>query len=152
MAHAAAARITHLDVLQMIARAWKQVVVAGMVVVQVRNDDILDSLRIDPNRLQAFADRIGDQALALLRHGLVETSIHDKGAARADDRPDKVIERLQHIVRVAADEILRRFAIVVAVADRVDIVNVIGHWSYPGSGSSRAPRRLPSARCTERPW
>lgn len=103
-----------------------------MVVVQVRDDDVLDRLRVDPDRLQPLTDRIRDQALALLRHGLVEASIDDKGAVRADDRPDKVIERLQHIVRVAADEILRRFAIVVPVADRIDIMNVIGHWSHPG--------------------
>ena len=58
MAHAAPGRITHLDVLQMIARARKQLVVAGMVVVQVRDDDVLDRLRVDPDRLQPVTDRI----------------------------------------------------------------------------------------------
>jgi hypothetical protein len=117
-----------------------------MVVVQVRDDDVLDRLRVDPDRLQAFADRIRDQALALLRHGLVDASIDEKRAARADDRPDKVIERLQHVVQVAADEILRRFAIVVPVATS-SATGLI-----PALVSSRAPRRLPSARRTERPW
>ena len=51
MAHAAPGRIPHLDVLQMIARARKQLVVAGMVVVQVRDDDVLDRFRVDPDRL-----------------------------------------------------------------------------------------------------
>jgi hypothetical protein len=134
MAHTTPGRITHLGLLQMIASAREQLVVAGMVVVQVRDDDVLDRLWVDPDRLQPLTDRIRDQALALLRHGLVEASIDDKGTVRADDRPDKVIERLQHIVRVAADEILRRFAIVVPIADRVDIMNVIGHCSHPGFG------------------
>ncbi len=102
-----------------------------MVVVQVGDDDVLDSLRLDPDR---FSPHRSDCTIARwrrLRHSLVEAGIDNEGAMRADDRPNKEIERLQHIVRIAADEILRRAARVVPVADRVDIMNVIGHWPYP---------------------
>jgi hypothetical protein len=44
-----------------------------------------------------------------------------------DDRPDKEIERLQDIVRVAVDEISERTARVMTVANGVNFVNVVGH-------------------------
>jgi hypothetical protein len=46
---------------------------------------------------------------------------------RADDGPDVIIERLQHVVRIAADIILRRGPRVMAVADGVDFVDVVAH-------------------------
>ena len=44
VAHAAPGGVGHLGVLQMIARARKQIVVAGVVVMQVADDDVLDGL------------------------------------------------------------------------------------------------------------
>ena len=49
----------------------------------------------------------------------------------SDDRPDVEVERLQHVVRIAADEILRRLARMVPVADRVDLVDVVAHGCSP---------------------
>src|SRR5262249_13905104 len=121
---------------------------AGMVVVQVCDDNVFDPLRVDLNRLQPFSDRIRDLALALLRHSLVEASVDDKGAMCADDRPDNVIEGLWDIVRTAANEILRRFTVVVTVTIGVDFVNVVGHGLT--QTSLLVPLRPPSARRTER--
>ena len=41
------------------------------------------------------------------------------------DRPDVVVERLQHVMRIAEDEVFRSFALVVRVTDRVDLVLVV---------------------------
>ena len=42
-----------------------------------------------------------------------------------DDRPNEIIERLQHVVRIAADEVFRRAPRVMRVADGVDFVQVV---------------------------
>src|SRR5262249_25450998 len=49
----------------------------------------------------------------------------------ADDRPDVEVERLQHVVGIAVDVIFRRLAIVMAVADRVDLMDVVAHRGSP---------------------
>jgi hypothetical protein len=50
---------------------------------------------------------------------------------RADDRPDKEIERLGNVMWIAADIVLRRTALVVAVFDRIDLVQVVAHVRPP---------------------
>ena len=64
-------------------------------------------------------------------HRLVEAGIDDDGAGRPDDRPDEIIERLQHVVRIAADEVFGRAPRMMRVADRVDLVQVLAH-AVPG--------------------
>src|SRR5262249_11890689 len=127
MAHAPPGGVGHLAILQVIAGARKQIVVAAMVVVHVADDDGLDALRGNAKRKQAVAYRLDDLALAAPAHPLVEARIDDDRAGRTDDRPYEVVERLQHVVRIAADEILRRTARMLAVADGVDLVDVIAH-------------------------
>ena len=80
MAHAAAGGVGHLAILQMIARARKQIVVAAMVVVQVADDDVLDALGRDAKREQAVAHGLDDLALAARAHRLVEAGIDDDRA------------------------------------------------------------------------
>jgi hypothetical protein len=64
-------------------------------------------------------------ALALASHRLVEAGIEHDRAALADDRPDEEVERLRPVVRIATDEALRCFAVVVAVGDGGDLVEII---------------------------
>src|SRR5262245_47276659 len=127
VAHAAACRISHLAVLQMIAGAGKQIVVADVIVVHVADDDGLDLRRIDADRFQAVANRLGHLALALLTHGRVEAGIEDDRAGRPDNRPDVEIERLQHVMRIAADEIFRGVAIMMPVANGINLMGVVAH-------------------------
>ena len=54
VAHASSGAVRHLAVLQVIAGAGEQVVVAAVVVVQVGDDDVLDRVRIDAERRQAL--------------------------------------------------------------------------------------------------
>ena len=114
-------------------RLRKQIVIAAMVVMQMADDDVLDAVRRDAERGQSVAHRLDHFALALLAHRLVEAGIDDDRAGRPDDRPDEEIERLQHVVRIAVDEIRRRTARMMAVTDRVDFVDVVAHWPSPVS-------------------
>ena len=63
----------------------------------------------------------------LLRHRLVETGVHDERPVRPDDGPDEVRERLKDVVRVAEQKVLGRLPVVVRVAHREDLVNVVSH-------------------------
>ena len=158
VAHAAPGAERHLAVLQVIGRVREQIVVAGMVVMHVADHDVLH-LRRDRRRSPASPSRGGGQELApaLLRHRLVEPGVEDQGAALADDRPDEIIERHRHVVRVAAEEILARHAIVVRIAHGVDLDKCrrssrapVNRWtsgcrSPAGSGGAARSGR-PSAR------
>ena len=81
----------------------------------------------DAERFEPVAHRLDHFALAFFAHGFVEAGVHHDDPGRPDDRPDKEIERLQDIVRVAVDEISERTARVMTVANGVNFVNVVGH-------------------------
>ena len=100
-----------------------------MVVVQVRDDDVLDRVCLDADGFQALLDRLDDRAAALARHRLVEPGVDDEGSVRTDDGPDKIRERLKNVVRVSEQKVLRRLPVVVRVAHGVDLVNVVSHIS-----------------------
>ena len=139
VAHAAARGVGHLAVLQVIARAGKQIIVADVIVVHVADDDGRDLIRIDADLLQAFAHRLDQLALALLAHGRVKAGVENDRAGRPDDRPNIEVERLQHVVRIAADEVFRGLAIMMSVADGVNFVGVVAHSSSP-SGTADGGR------------
>jgi hypothetical protein len=80
MAHAAPGTVRHLAILKVVPRPRKQVVVAGMVVMEVADDDVGDLFGIDVDRSQSFGNRFDDGATALGRHRMVEAGVHDKGA------------------------------------------------------------------------
>jgi hypothetical protein len=131
MAHAAASGVGHLAILQVIAGLRKQLVIAAMIVMQMADDDVLDGVGRDAERGETFAHRLDHLALALSAHGFVEAGVEHDGAGRPDDGPDKEVERLQHVMRIAVDEIGRRAAVVMAVTDRVDFVQVVAHAGSP---------------------
>jgi hypothetical protein len=124
MAHAAPGTVRHLAILKVVARPRKQVVVAGMVVMEVADDDVGDLFGIDVDRSQSFGNRFDDGAPALGRHSRIEAGVHDKGAVRPFDHPDEVGERLVGVVRIAADVVFVLRSIVMRVTDGVDFVDI----------------------------
>ena len=136
VAHAAARCICHLAILQVIARPRKQIVVADMIVMHVADDDRLHLRWLDADRFQPFPYRLDHLALAFSAHRRIEAGVDNDRTGRADNRPNIEVERLQHVVRVAADEVLRRFAIVVPVSNGIDLMRVVAH-SFSPSGISR---------------
>ena len=98
-----------------------------MVVVQVRDDDVLHLVGGDVQRLEAFDDWTQQRPTPLGRHVGAEAGVDDEGAVRPDDGPDEIGERLDDVVQIAAQEVLGGRAIVVRVADRVDLVLAVTH-------------------------
>src|ERR1043166_9190615 len=95
------------------------------------DDDVLHALGRDAERLEPFARRLDDVALALLRHRLVEAGVDHESAVRPRDRPDVKIDRLLNVVRIAADVVLRGTAFVTPVLDGVDFMHVAAHPGLP---------------------
>src|SRR5205085_785629 len=117
------------------------------VVVHVADDDVLDLVGLDAEALQRLADRRDDGAAALRSDRLVEAGVDDEGALVVADHPDEVVERLQHVVRIAADVVLRGLALMLRVADGENLPDVVAHdfaFSLFESNSTTAPRRLRS--------
>src|SRR5262249_24588170 len=61
----------------------------------------------------------------------VKPGVHHDRTGRPDDRPDKEIERLQDIVRIAVDEISGRAPRMMTIADRVNFMSVVRHGLSP---------------------
>ena len=101
VAHAAPRRVAHLAILQMEARIGKAIEIAGVVVMQMGDDDVADRIGLDAKACQRI-DRI-ERQLAGARLGLfgVEAGIDQDVAAAAADQPDEVIEVLRRgVVRI----------------------------------------------------
>ncbi len=107
MAHVSTGRIRHFLVLQVISRVGKEIVVAAVVVVQVRHDDVGHILRLHANGGQRLAHRLHDLTATLVGHGVIKTRVHHKCSVWTSDQPHVVRERLQDVVRIAEDEVLR---------------------------------------------
>src|SRR5688500_5539755 len=106
---------------------------------QVSNDDVLDVIWVDADRLQSLTHRRRRRPAAAVAHLLAEAGVDDEDTMRSGDRPDEVGERLDDVVRIAADVVLVRRTIVMAVADGEDFVDVVTHGSC-GRASRDRPR------------
>ena len=126
VAHAAAGRIAHLLVLQMEARIGEAVEIAGVVVMQMGDDDVLDALGGDAEASQ-HVDRVVRQ-LAAAQPGLfrVESRVDQDVAAVAADQPDEIIEVLRGcFMGIGQEKVqMRRAGRHGRVAERVDFVGV----------------------------
>ena len=126
VAHAAPGRVAHLAVLQMKPRVREAVEIAGVVVMQMGDDDVLDAVGLDAEIRQRI-DRI-ERELAGARLGLfgIEAGIDQDVAAAAPDQPDEIIEVLRRgLVRIGHQEIQMRGARRHRrIAQRVDFVGI----------------------------
>src|SRR5438105_14707073 len=98
-----------------------------MVIVHMTDDDVFDLVGLDAEPLQAFVDRRDDGAAALGSDRLVEAGVDQEGPLVVLDDPDEIIEWLQHVVRIAADVVLGGFALMLGIANRVDLPDVVVH-------------------------
>ena len=121
-AHVAAGGVAHFQFLEMERRLREEIEIADMVVMQVRDDDVLHLRRVDAEQLQAARGTAQMLATALGGHGGGEAGVDDDLAALAADQPDEVVERHRPVVRITADEVFRRAPIVMRVLERVNLV------------------------------
>ena len=105
------------------ARGGEQVEIAGMIVMQMRDDHIPDAPAIDAERGEAVADR-ATQATAASGAAFRRKARVDDDAARAlPQRPDVIIHRHGMIVQIAAAQKIAasKPLLMHRVAQRVDL-------------------------------
>src|SRR4029453_19059809 len=85
-------------------------------------------------------------ALALFAHRRVEAGVESDRPGWPDNGPNVKVERLQHVVRVATDEVFRGLAIVMPVADGIDLVGVVSHALSIGGTRALLRQRGAEAR------
>jgi hypothetical protein len=133
---------------------------AGMVVMQMGEDHVLDREVVDPRIAQAFDHRPGDDPPARGRRLFAEAGIDDhRRVPIAVDRPNVVVERHRQVVIVyRAREVAAGGPLVTRVADRVDAGDGGCHRAppHPHTPSSfprkREPRVGRSNGRTDGPW
>ena len=125
-----------LGVLHVETRAREQRHVAGVVVVHVRDDDILHFGGIDSHGGKSVGNRTQQRAPAAGGCGRVKARVHDDAVCIAPDQPHVIIERHRLGMVVAAEKIVVAGAIQVPVADGVDPVR---HHSGPQTEASEPP-------------
>ncbi len=102
-----------------------------MVVVHVRDDDILHLREIYTEPPQALRGRSQVVALAPLRGLLIESRVDDHRVPRVTRKPHEVVHLLG-LVRVSADVVLRSATLHRGVPDRVDLERLgFSHWTCP---------------------
>src|ERR1700743_2203524 len=105
-AHEAAGGVAHLTLLKVEARLREQVEIAGVVIMQMGDDDVTNSVRADAKARQSL--RRVELDLAVSHRGLfgIETGIDEDIAAAAADQPDEIVEiGGRRLVRVRRDEV-----------------------------------------------
>src|SRR3954471_3002621 len=120
--HVAADRVVQLRLLQMELRVREAMEIADVIVVQVRQNDVLDLVAVDADELQRV-DRVAQEcALAPLSGFLCEAAVDDERALRPLRDPEEIVHRHRRVVRIAADEMIGAFRFAHRIADREEFI------------------------------
>jgi hypothetical protein len=98
-------------------RLGEQVIISGVVVMHVSDDDIRHLLVLYAYRPQAFIHGTYQGASALLCLFRAESGIDDEAVLRANDGPDEIVQGHGPVVGIAAQEVMGGSALEVRVAD-----------------------------------
>jgi hypothetical protein len=130
-AHAAPGGEAHLAILQMKSRIRKQIEIAGMVVMQMGNDDIPDGVGTHTEARQCIHRIKRELAVSKSRFHRVEPGVDQNIAAMPADQPDEIIEvRSRGLVGIRREVIhMRRARRHRRITQRVDFVGVF-HRMY----------------------
>src|SRR5688572_22256839 len=93
ISHKAPRGIHKLALLEMESRVREPVEIACMVVMQMREDDILDRIRIDVERTERLHRTAQECPLSLLRYLRVEAGVDDEGTPSPFRHPHEVVHR-----------------------------------------------------------
>ncbi len=96
--------------------------ISRMIVMHVRDHDMLDPVRGNANGAETVRDRADDRAAAAPCRVLIESGVDQDRALVVDDGPDVVVQRHRPVVLVAAQEIVPGGALEVGIADGEDFV------------------------------
>src|SRR6185436_9909555 len=127
ISHKAPRGIRKLALLEMETRIRESVEITRMIVMQMREDDILDIIRTDIERTKRLHRATQKRPLSLSGYFRVETGIDDKGATSSPCQPHEIIHRHRAVVRIAADEMLAPPRLAGGIADGKELVFLLGH-------------------------
>src|SRR6185295_7248552 len=127
ISHKAPGGIRKFTLLEMEARIRKPVEISHMIVMQVREDDILDIIGTDIERAKRLHRATQESPLSLPGYFRVESGIDDKGATSSPCQPHEIIHRHRAVVRIAADEMLAPPRLAGGIADGKELVFLLGH-------------------------
>ena len=151
--HVAPRAVGHLVVLEVEAGVRERAEAAGVVVVHVGDDDLLDPGRLHPHQGQSFRRFADDLPLPAGRLLAGESGVDDDRALGVGDEPDVVVEVARGLVGVPADEVLGGGAFMASVADGVDGVGVHGvsrFWILRGGSMILGARWRAAPRRSQR--
>src|SRR5512137_1650999 len=103
-------RKRHLAILQMKAGARKQLQVARVVIVEMRDDDVFDLSTIDSQKTQAIAWLTQKLPAAPFGSRCIKSGIYDNCVRVVAGDPNEVVHGHGPMVRICADEDLRMVA------------------------------------------
>jgi hypothetical protein len=83
----------HFAILNVVTRNWKQFMVAAMVVMHMRDDDVFHSLRLYTNGPQTITRTLQKSPATAVCYFLIKSSINDERAPSRSQYPDVVIQR-----------------------------------------------------------
>ena len=146
MAHPRAGDIGHLARLDVEPGAREQVMIAGVVVMQMGQDDLLDGRRVEAEPNHRLAGTGQELTLARSRDRPIEAGVDHDDALVVADHPDEIGHRHRPVVGIAADEALAALAARAPVANRMDPIvrrrclQVRGHRRTPTGDPARTRR------------
>src|SRR6188474_2753991 len=88
------------------SRVREPVEISDMVVMQMREDDILDRIHIDVERAERLHRTAQECPFPLPRYFRVEASVDDERTPSSFRHPHEIVHRHRAVVRIAADEML----------------------------------------------
>ena len=146
MAHARPGGEPHFLFLDMEGGFWKILQPAGVVIMHMGDDDIVDLAGVEAELVQ----HLGRSAMildpAFGRRTVAETGVDDIAALAVADHPDEIIQRHGMVMGVAAKEILTRGTVAAMGVFQGENFIDIGHGRRShNSGSGKCPLNA-------RPW
>lgn len=124
MAHASPGAVGHLRVLHVVTCFRKQGMIARMIEMHMRDDNIFDVVGVDSDQPQSLSDRPQQGAIPFRGPGRIEAGIEYEATFIANDGPNEIIEWHWAIVRVTADEIMGGGPVMMPVTDREKFVRL----------------------------
>ena len=97
-------------------RVWQFMEVTNVIVVQVRQNNIGDCIRVNIEVPQAFDRTAQERAFPASSGFRSEASVNQKNALRPDNDPGKVIHGHGSVMRVAADKMVRSSRVAYLIA------------------------------------
>src|SRR5215216_2273590 len=153
IAHVTAGGVCELRLLQMEGRGRKAVEVADVVVVEMRQDHVLNARAVDADESERLDRAAQERAAAHRGHLRPESRVDDERPLGPDRDPQEIVHRHGPVVRIAADEVIRTPRLPRRIADGEQLVmrqGILHHNILCRETGGLAPCSSPESRDPKR--